>query len=382
MNPLFRLARAAYTRSPQANFQRLAQKLSTDGAALVQADRYDPLDDLLQCRSLPALLKIRLKSLPSANTLLLEVGNDYRLASLSDARLRVVRWNWESDVTSAPGENVVVAATPTRPNHWRAVVRLKQQHQGRVFTMPELLLPFAQITLLKNKLEYILPNVDEVFSYYLGERFFGPLDELNARFPLAGKRVLEFGPLDAFQTAGLVHLGAQVDCIEARPDNAIKTRAATDAFGWPVRIFLDDFHNTDASKYGRYDLAFAHGVYYHSIEPFVFLENLTSLADNIFVGGYCAEGRSPETHDEVQLEHEGAIYRAQRNAEARWCDAGVNAYGYVFYSEDLAEFFRRKGYAIDVISRESAQDDRGAYFRFLATRRYQTVCGGAQLESC
>ncbi|MBZ5627863.1 MAG: hypothetical protein LAO06_03260 [Acidobacteriia bacterium] len=379
MNLLFRLAQAAYTRSPQANLRRLAQKLSPNHAAPMQADRYDPLDDLLQCRSLPALLNLQLKRLPGQSALALAVDDNHALASLAGSKLRIVRWNWQDEVSAAPAENVVVAATPTRPEHWQAITRLKKQNPGRVFTLPELLLPFAQITLLKSKLDYILPSVDDALSYYLGERFFGPLEELNARYSLQGKRVLEFGPLDAFQTAGLVHLGAKVDCIEARPNNAIKTRSAAEAFGWPVRIFLDDFHNADASKYGRYDLAFAHGVYYHSIEPFVFLENLASLADNIFVGGYCADGwPADDSETEVRLEHEGATYRAHPYVEAHSYDAGVNAYGYFFHSDDLAQFFRRKGYAIDVISRLPPTDASGVYFRFLATRS-QPAPGGAQV---
>ena len=54
---------------------------------------------------------------------------------------------------------------------------------------------------------------------------------------------------------------------------------------------MDDFHNADAHKYGRFDLAFAHGVYYHSFAPFLFFENLISLSDNIFIGGYTTNAK-------------------------------------------------------------------------------------------
>lgn len=69
-----------------------------------------------------------------------------------------------------------------------------------------------------------------------------------------------------FPEAGLINLGANcVTCIEARAESFIKTMVAKYAFRWDnVHLVMDDFHNADNLKYGRFDLAFAHGVYYHS----------------------------------------------------------------------------------------------------------------------
>ncbi len=127
--------------------------------------------------------------------------------------------------------------------------------------------------------------LQEIAPIYAGEQYFGPLDELNQVFPLAGKRIIEFGPMEGAQTAGLVQLGAQsVTAIEARGGSFIKTMIARYCFNWNnVEIVMDDFHNADRQKYGEFDLAFAHGVYYHSFVPFFFLENLMSLSDNIFI---------------------------------------------------------------------------------------------------
>jgi 16S rRNA A1518/A1519 N6-dimethyltransferase RsmA/KsgA/DIM1 with predicted DNA glycosylase/AP lyase activity len=90
--------------------------------------------------------------------------------------------------------------------------------------------------------------------------------------------VIEFGPLEGCLTAGLVKLGVKsLTCIEARAENAIKTLVACHAFDWKnVKLVMDDFHNVNQFKYGTYDLVFAHGVYYHSLAPFLFLENLRS----------------------------------------------------------------------------------------------------------
>lgn len=81
----------------------------------------------------------------------------------------------------------------------------------------------------------------------------------------------------------------------------------------------------DPAKYGRFDLAFAHGVYYDSTAPFVFLENLAGLADAVFVGGYVLkEGDAHEV-----LEHGGEAYRVRPYREAPGnFTAGINPTSY------------------------------------------------------
>ena len=87
---------------------------------------------------------------------------------------------------------------------------------------------------------------------------------------------------------------------------------AADAFNWPnLNIIMNDFHDVNSDRYGKYDLAFAHGVYYHSISPFLFLENLVSLSDNVFIGGFCATEEKPEGYFEI-LNYQSLQYRVKK----------------------------------------------------------------------
>jgi hypothetical protein len=125
-------------------------------------------------------------------------------------------------------------------------------------------------------------------------------------------------------------------------------------------------------KYGTYDLVFAHGVYYHSIAPFLFLRNLMSLSENIFLGGFCATETRPDV-PYTTLNYEGRSYRAKKYHEGNTFVSGVNPYGYIFDKDDLMRFFRERGYKVSVISDDPVPTARtytqgGIFLRFLAQK--------------
>ena len=186
------------------------------------------------------------------------------------------------------------------------------------------------------------------------------------------RSVIEFGPLEGCQTAGMVKNGVQsVTCIEARPDNFIKTLVAKTALGWQnVNLVMDDLHNVDVSKYGRFDLAFAHGVYYHSIAPFLFLENLIRLSENILIGGYCATPAWPVGEFEY-LEHSGSRYRVKRYEELDYFMNGVNGFSYYFDRDDLLRFFLERNFDVTIIydGPELVGGAGHTFLRFLARRK-------------
>src|SRR5262249_42798225 len=122
---------------------------------------------------------------------------------------------------------------------------------------------------------------------------------------------------------------------------------------------------------GTFDLAFAHGVYYHSVAPLLFFENLLSLSPNVFLGGFCATDDRPAYEYDL-LEHGGHLYRAKVYQEmvGRFT-AGVNNTAYFLHGEDLMDFFRHQGCDVTVLSDEVTAEDQpaGRYLRFLARRR-------------
>ena len=321
-----------------------------------------------------SLIPLRLKTTEAPIVLLGSEGRTDYLRS-SFARYNIVAesigWDWqpEVDLSRFPSASlVVICELPQTEAQWRVVKKLKERYGARVTGIQELVLPFTTIVEAQASLTYCVEAMQELTTYYAGEQFFGPLAELDAAFPLAGRRVIEFGPMEGAQTAGLVNLGAEsVTCIEARAVSFIKTMIAQYSLGWAnVRLVMDDFHNADRNKYGAFDLAFAHGVYYHSFAPFLFFENLMSLSDNIFIGGYClinGEGANDT------LAYEDQNFRVRRIHISNTYNNAANEFAYHFDRDELVNFFSSRGYNVTVISDEKPDDPWGDWFlRFLACK--------------
>jgi hypothetical protein len=284
-----------------------------------------------------------------------------------------VLWNWEgpAEKNIPEGAIIVLCKVPLNEYQWRTVGKFQDRYGSRVLGIEELVLPFTAIQYGQAALTYNISNLEELVSYYQGKKFFGPIAELNALYPLAGKRVIEFGPMEGAQTAGLLHFGAaSVTCVEARAVSLIKTMIAKYCFNWDnVSLVMDDFHNARQAKYGTFDLAFAHGVYYHSIVPFYFFENLMSLSANIFIGGYCVENLESNPQHEV-LEYEGKKYHVARIKIGNTYNSAINEFAYHFRKDDLVEFFSERNYKTTVISDDLLEGDHGdRYLRFLAQRQ-------------
>ncbi len=331
------------------------------------------------------LLPFRLDSSGSAVVLL---GDAEQLAFLGPGfaerghDVKAIEWNWESgpDLGSVPAEaRIIVCHLPKNEAQWRIIRQLKQRYGSRVTGIQELVLPFVTIYEAQLSLPYAVQTLRGIAPFYTGEQYFGPLDELNKVFPLAGKRIIEFGPMEGAQTAGLVQLGAQsVTAIEARGGSFIKTMIARYCFNWNnVELVMDDFHNADREKYGEFDLAFAHGVYYHSFVPFFFLENLMSLSDSIFIGGYCTSDSvipKPPTssfqYTFETLEYQGRKYEVKRIKIGNTYNNAVNEYSYHFNRKDLLGFFQDRGYELTVLYDADPVDPWGDwYLRFLARKK-------------
>ena len=287
-------------------------------------------------------------------------------------KTKAITWNWDRKDDSIPGEaTIILCQLPLNESQWRVVRGLKQSHGSRLVGFQELALPFTTIHQAQASLTYSVEDFEELTNYYLGKDYYGDFfSELNAALPLAGKRVIEFGPMEGAHTAALVNLGvAGVTCIEARAVSLIKTMIARYCFNWQnVSLVMDDFHNADEWKYGKFDLAFAHGVYYHSLAPFFFFENLISLSDNIFLGGYCTgpniTGDGLET-----LEYEGRKFPAKRIQIGNTFNSAINEYAYHLRNVDLIDFFRDRDYTVNVMMDEAIDDPYGErYIRFLATK--------------
>ena len=322
------------------------------------------------------LLPLRLRNL-AGRTLAL-IGSEAETSKLARVLTAVKintvahEWEWHMPVPDVPADALVaLCKLPTNEEQWRIVKQLKERFRANLLGLQELVLPLTTIRQGQESFTYTLSTLENISPYYAGEQFYGPLDRLNELFPLAGKSIIEFGPMEGAQTSGLVRLGASsVTCIEARAESYIKTMIAKYALGWDnVNLVMDDFHNADNLKYGTFDLAFAHGVYYHSLAPFFFFENLMSLSNRIFIGGYIyVPGAAPQVVVE-KLSYQGRQYQAKKIPMGTSYNTGVNQYGYHFTRDDLVGFFTERGYQVTIVSEDGKLDPWGdAYLRFLATK--------------
>jgi hypothetical protein len=349
---LRRVARRITHYSLAENVQYLRARLLRNNA------RNDMLDELLSSSRVGHMIgrALKLRNIGEITLMGDPLILSQWMAGLRDEGItaHIKDWNWEETV---PG---VICRIPASNEHWERIAG-----GAGLILLSELLGPFAVIQYLRSKFDYFVPMENSI-DLYLGYTYWPPLQALNELFPLKGRSVIEFGPFDGYQTVGLSSLGANVTAIEARAENVIKTQAGLAAAGLNARLIIDDFHN--AAKYGRFDLAFAHGVYYHSVAPFVFLRNLVSLSDNILIGGFCATDELPVSAWST-LTHESATYRAKKYFEGTSYTAGINSIGYFFHGDDLMMFFEKHGFDIIVISDEQQKATAGRFLRFLARRK-------------
>jgi hypothetical protein len=273
----------------------------------------------------------------------------------------------------APAPDVVVAEPTLGLDAYDLVRRLRVEQGRRVFTADQLLAGAALFEAVDQLIGiYIQPRAKAI-GYMTGAPIWDPIARLDELEPLAGKRVVEFGPLDGCMTGSLVESGvASVTCVEVRLANVLKVLVARQALGWAnVEVVVDDMHNVDGRAYGTFDVVVAHGVYYHSATPLHFLQNLTTLGPVIFLGGYCTTPEHARA-SLVTLQHGPHTVRAQPFREKLSNDgAGVHPAGYYVVADDLVALFDAWGFDVEVLSLEPTTPDRGAshYIHLLARQR-------------
>ena len=108
---------------------------------------------------------------------------------------------------------------------------------------------------------------------------------LNQRFPVAGKTVLELGPLEGGHTWQLEHLGAaSILSLEANTRAFLKCLIVKELLDMTrSRFRCVDFMAYLESMPEPVDLCVASGVLYHMRQPVVLLERVCRMADSLFL---------------------------------------------------------------------------------------------------
>lgn len=112
--------------------------------------------------------------------------------------------------------------------------------------------------------------------------------QMDQRFGLAGKSVLEVGCFEGVHTIGLNRQGARVIGIDSRMENVVKTIVRTAMFGCLATVFKCDVElENDRQRLEPVDLLHHVGVLYHLADPVTHL---------IRLGPLVREGMMLDTH--------------------------------------------------------------------------------------
>jgi len=106
---------------------------------------------------------------------------------------------------------------------------------------------------------------------------------------LAGKRILELGPLEGGHTLQLTRKGSVVVAIEGREANYRRCVFVKEFFNLDrVEFIYADLRTMDFNSLGQFDLIFNVGVLYHLHEPWKLLKSLRNSAMCMFLWTHCA----------------------------------------------------------------------------------------------
>ena len=243
--------------------------------------------------------------------------------------------------------DLIVCPWPETPEHWYAIDAWRAAWPERVVTSQELL------------------------PFYTGRDLLGPLADLDRLCPLA--RASESSSLGPTRLSNS-RFGEPGNKPRYLRRGACGERAQ-DAHR-QVRVRLARGHRNDGRlpQRERRELrplrpAVRARCHYHSFAPFRLFENLISLSDRVFLGGYIATEDFPD-EDYQELEHDGRAYRVKPHNDGFGGNQGLHLFAYNFVAEDLTRFFEERGFTIDVLPAEEQTPGQppNRYFRFLATK--------------
>src|SRR5680860_117778 len=119
--------------------------------------------------------------------------------------------------------------------------------------------------------------------------------------PLAGKRVLELGPLEAGHTMMLERAGAQVLAIEAHSGAFLRCLVVKNLLDLRARFLFGDFLPYLRKAEEHFDAVVASGVLYHMTRPVELLHLLASHTDRLFVWTHYWHGGLAEERPDVPV---------------------------------------------------------------------------------
>jgi SAM-dependent methyltransferase len=202
---------------------------------------------------------------------------------------------------------------------------------------------------------------------------------------LAGKHVLELGPLEAGHSYMAEKLGAaSVLAIEANSRAYLKCLIAKEIFGLTrVQFLLGDFveYLRATPPNPRFDVCFASGVLYHMRDPLGLLENIARYADAVFLWSHYNDPSilDPKPDTAHRFGEMTSVTRFGRSFElrefvyqeaVRWggfCGGNADS-SYWMKRDDILEALRLVGFKRLTVGIEQADHPNGPAFCVVGTR--------------
>lgn len=132
------------------------------------------------------------------------------------------------------------------------------------------------------KFDYETLSLDDIWKNILSD---GRPKYCADTFPdFSEMTILELGPSDGYNTAGLEYFGArQITAVEANSDAFIKACMLKNALNLNAQFLLGDFMEYLSRDGQKVDLVYASGVLYHLTAPLEFLRRCTTVGDHLFL---------------------------------------------------------------------------------------------------
>lgn len=185
------------------------------------------------------------------------------------------------------------------------------------------------------------------------------LMEMGVEGGVAGRDVLELGPLEGGHTYLLDRLGAKsVTAVEANARAYLKCLIAKETYGMPhARFLLGDCLEFLRSTDRVYDIGIACGILYHLTNPVELLELLGRRCQTLFLWTvyydpeFIAKNPVPGAKftEALKMEHAGfkhTVHRFNYGPSLDWkgfCGGG-NVYSYWMEKDEIVEALRRFGF--------------------------------------
>ena len=141
--------------------------------------------------------------------------------------------------------------------------------------------------------------------------------ELNKRFDLSDKHVLEVGCFEGVHTIGLGMFARQVTAVDSRIENVVKTLVRCGFFGSAPQVFKCDLENAeDMARLPEVDVLHHVGVLYHLVDP---VSHLLEL------GRVVRTGLMLDTHFSPEDQAQRSYSVGGREFKYRYSDEGGKA---------------------------------------------------------